>query len=54
MLSWDGKELGNCKQCGDPITNKFLIDHCLACLEKAVDKLTTDDIALAMADLVNK
>lgn len=40
-----------CKQCGGEATNKLMPDLCMPCLEKAMDALTGDDIAMAMEDL---
>lgn len=41
-----------CQGCDEPITNKFLTTHCFACLDKAMDAVTPDDIAAVMTDLV--
>lgn len=38
----------DCQKCGEPITNKFLTDYCVACIENAMDNLTVDDIAEAL------
>lgn len=43
-----------CANCGGEIANKFLTTACFACIEKAMDALTTVDIAEAMNDLAQR
>lgn len=44
--------MATCKQCGGEIDNRFLTDACMACIERAMDTLTADDIEAAMLDIV--
>lgn len=43
--------MATCKQCGGEATNTLMPDLCMPCLEKAMDAVTSDDIAMAMDDL---
>jgi hypothetical protein len=44
----------DCKQCGAPITNKFCSDYCVACIEAAMEDVTTDAIAKVLRQITRE
>lgn len=46
--------MATCAHCGGEITNKFLKDCCMPCLERAMEALTPEHIGAAMRDIVER